>query len=385
MTLGVPNDLLHWTGDLAAFGALLGIVHLALAAILILRFPSRQRSGPARQPPVTILVPLCGEDSGLYDRLAALCDQVYSGPRQLVCGLQNPDDPAIGIVKAVARDYPDCTIDLQIDAKQHGSNHKVSNLINMMRTARHDVLVIIDSDMLVGPTHLADAVGELQKTGVGAVTCIYHGLTGAGASSALSALGINSHFLPGVITTVTFGLAQPCFGATIALSRSVLETIGGLRTFADCLHDDYAIGAAVRNAGYQVAIPHFSIGHVCREHSIRDLLRNQIRYARTIRMIEPVGYAGSIITHPSALALIAMLLGNNHGFPLLVLALCARFVVCLCIEHCFTVPRQAYWLLPIRDLLSFGVFITSYVGAHVSWRGEHYRLNADGSLIEYYK
>jgi ceramide glucosyltransferase len=124
---------------------------------------------------------------------------------------------------------------------------------------------------------------------------------------------------------------------------------------------------------------------VCRERSIRDLLRNQIRYARTIRMIEPVGYAGSIITHPSALALIAMLLGNNHGFPLLVLALCARFVVCLCIEHCFTVPRQAYWLLPIRDLLSFGVFITSYVGAHVSWRGEHYRLNADGSLIEYYK
>ncbi|HEX5500055.1 MAG TPA: bacteriohopanetetrol glucosamine biosynthesis glycosyltransferase HpnI, partial [Thermomicrobiales bacterium] len=299
---------LHWLGELCAAAAIFGIIHLAVASILILRFRSKRRRPIAHHPsPVSILVPLCGEDTGLYERLAALCRQDYAAPIQLICGVQAADDPAIAIVKAVAGDFPGRAIDLQIDAKQHGGNRKISNLINMSRLARHNLFVIVDSDILVGPTYLSDVAGALRTSGAGAVSCLYHGISGAGSWSALSSLSINTHFLPGVVTALAFRMAQPCFGATIALSRSMLATIGGLQAFADCLHDDYAIGAGVHAAGYDVVVPNFSIGHVCREHTARELLLNQMRYARTIKMIDPVGYAGSVVTHPAALALIALL------------------------------------------------------------------------------
>lgn len=372
----------EWAAALCALAALLGVAYLFLASFLLLRFQRRRRESDAAHPqPVSILVPLCGEDEQLYARLSALCRQRYAAPIQLVCGVSDPRDPAIDIVRRIGAAFPDAAVDLQIDSKQYGCNRKISNLINMARLARHDIFVIVDSDILVGPTYLAEVVAALQKPSVGVVTCLYHGTSGCGLWSSLSALGINAHFLPGVVTALAFGMARPCFGATIALSRSMLERIGGLRAFADWLHDDYAIGATVRAAGYEVAIPNFSIGHVCRERTARELILNQIRSARTIKMIDPAGYAGSVITHPTALAAIAWLCGATYGFPLLLLALGGRLVFCLAVERAFALPRQAYWLLPFRELLSFTIFVVSFFGASVSWRGERYRLKPDGRLV----
>ena len=382
MTAALGADIQEWVAALCAFAALLGVIYLCLASFLVLRFQRRGREPGAPHPqPVSILVPLCGEDEHLYARLSALCTQRYAAPAQLVCGVSDPRDPAIDIVRRIAAAFPDAGVDLQIDPKQYGCNRKISNLVNMARLARYDLLVIVDSDILVGPNYLAEVVAELQKPRIGVVTCLYHGTSGCGLWSSLSALGINVHFLPGVVMALAFGMARPCFGATIALSRSMLERIGGLRAFADWLHDDYAIGATVRAAGYEVAIPNFSIGHVCRERTARDLILNQIRSARTIKMIDPAGYAGSIITHPAALAAIALLCGAAYGFPLLLLALGGRLVFCLSVERAFSLPRQAYWLLPFRELLSFTIFVVSFFGASVSWRGERYRLRPDGRLV----
>src|SRR5579883_3300416 len=232
-----------------------------------------------------------------------------------------------------------------------------------------------------GTISMSDIVAELQKPDVGAVSCVYHGTSGRGLWARLSALGINTHFLPGVLIALGFGMGRPCFGATIALSRSMLERIGGFRAFADWLHDDYAIGAAVRAAGYEVTIPRFSIEHVCRERTARELILNQIRSARTIKMIDPVGYAGSVVTHPAPLALIAILCGSDYGLPLFLLALGARLLFCVSVERVLSAPRQAYWLVPFRDFLSFAIFVISFFGASVSWRGERYRLTSDGRLV----
>jgi ceramide glucosyltransferase len=241
--------------------------------------------------------------------------------------------------------------------------------------------VLVDSDILVGPDHLSKVVGELERPGVGAVTCLYHGISGAGFWSALSALSINAHFLPSVVMALSFGISRPCFGSTIALPRSTLEGIGGLRAFVDCLDDDYAIGQGVRETGYQVAIPRFSVGHVCREESAQTLMLNQIRAARTIKLIDPAGYTASIVAHPTAFALAAALFGGAYGLPLLLLALAGRLVVCLSAERTFALPRQPYWLLLLYDVLFIAVYVASFFGARVSWRGERYRLNADGTLI----
>lgn len=382
MTGGPETDLAAWVGGACSLAAAVGVAYLALASFLIMRFQAGRRCAPARCPSASILVPLCGEESELRERLLALCRQTYGGALQLVCGVSDAADPAVGVVKSVAAERPDVRIDLKIDPRQHGGNRKISNLINMTPLAQAEFLAIIDSDILVGPNHLSELASELDRPGVGAVTCLYHGVGGTGLWSSLAALSINADFLPNVIVALGLGAARPCFGATIALRRRTLEAIGGLRAFADCLHDDYAIGERLREAGYAISIPRFSVAHVCRERTARALIQNQVRAARTIRIITPRGYAGSIIAHPAAFAIPATLLGAAHGVPLLLLALVGRVVLCFWVERAFSLQRQTYWLLPFYDLLFLVVYAASFFGSGISWRGERYRLKSDGSLVD---
>ncbi len=381
MTLGAEADIASWVGGACSLAAAAGVVYLALASFLIIRFRPQLRRAPARFPPASILVPLCGEDPELRGRLLALCRQRYDAPLQVVCGVGDAADPAVGIVESVAAETPGVRVDLKIDARLHGGNRKISNLMNMAPLAQAEFLAIIDSDILVGPNHLAHLASELDGPGVGAVTCLYHGVGGTGLWSSLAALSINADFLPSVVFALSLGAARPCFGATIALRRKTLEAIGGLRAFVDCLHDDYAIGERLRESGYTISIPRFSVAHLCREETARALIEKQLRAARTIRIINPRGYAGSIIAHPAAFAIPATILGAAHGMPLLLLALAGRLILCLTVERAFSLPRQTYWLLPFYELLFLLVYAASFFGEHVSWRGERYRLKPDGTLV----
>jgi ceramide glucosyltransferase len=332
--------------------------------------------------PVTILKPLHGAEPRLFAQLASFCNQDYGGPVQLVFGAHDQADPAILVVKRLEEALAGKNIDLKVDPRKHGSNPKVSNLVNMMPLARHDVVVIADSDIQVGPNYLAEVVGELQRPGVGAVTCLYHGIAGAGFWSRISAIATNTHFLPEVIMALSLRLARPCFGATIAMRRETLNRIGGFSNFANDLAEDYAIGEAVRASGYEVAIPGFSVGHVCVEGDLRALLAHQMRFARTIRGIDPIGYAGSIITHPLPLALIGLLLGGAGAALVLAIAFGCRLLLCASIERAFGLAGQPSWLIPVHDVISFAVYVASFFGSTVSWRGNTYRVLSDGRLVE---
>jgi ceramide glucosyltransferase len=203
----------------------------------------------------------------------------------------------------------------------------------------------------------------------------------SGSWSQLGALFINAHFLPSVVLGLASGLAQPCFGSTIALNRSTLEAIGGFATFADRLDDDYAIGAAVRERGEVVAIPPFTVAHLCGEASLGEVWRHELRWARTIRKIAPLGHAGSLVMHPLAWALIALALTLWSGLLIPAAAVTTAAILCRVmllrsVERGFGLPPQSYWLVPVRDLLSFAVFVASFLGRSVSWRGHRYRLFA---------
>ncbi|HLH90671.1 MAG TPA: bacteriohopanetetrol glucosamine biosynthesis glycosyltransferase HpnI [Xanthobacteraceae bacterium] len=377
-------DGLSWIGNLCVAMATIGCVYALIAAALTLRFSRRAMPSDAAEPlpSVTVLKPLCGREPGLLARLLAFGHQHYGAPVQVVFGTQNRADPAIDVVERLRAAGPDADIDIAIDPLGHGTNRKVSNLINMAPLARHDVIALSDSDIEVGPTYLRDVTAELAKPGVGAVTCLYHGIAGAGFWSRLSAMSINSYFLPNVVVARSVGLAQPCFGATIALRRETLDDIGGFHAFADCLADDYAIGAAVRAAGYDVIIPPFSVGHVCFEQTAGELLRHQMRQSCTIRSIDPVGYAGAIITHPFALALIGAFLGSSLGLLVAAAAVVCRTLLTIAVERSFDLPRQPYWLVPFRDLIAFTTFVSGFFGTTVSWRGSRYRVLSDGSVVQ---
>ncbi|HTV38022.1 MAG TPA: bacteriohopanetetrol glucosamine biosynthesis glycosyltransferase HpnI [Xanthobacteraceae bacterium] len=369
-------------GDVCLACAFFGCILMLIEAGLVSAFREDKTAANAVQPPVTVLKPLHGVEPGLADRLAAFCRQDYDGPVQILCGARDSTSPSVAAVRAMQREHPDEPIELQVDPRQHGNNRKVSNLINMLPRARYATITLSDSDILVHPGYLRGVAALLASPGVGAVTSLYYGIGGGGFWARLSALAINSHFLPQAMTGIALKLTKPCFGATIALERSMLERIGGFGRFADDLADDYAIGMAVRAAGYEVATAPFLVGHCCFEDSLRQLLRRQIRVARTIKSIDPVGYAGSIITHPWPLALIGMLSGSPAAALVAVAALASRVAVSRCVERRFGLPREKLWLIPLQDFMAFAVYVASYFGGTVHWRGADYRVAADGTLIE---
>lgn len=367
--------------DICLAGAFVGCILMLCEAGFVLAFRGQDSRAKGAQPAVTVLKPLHGAEPGLAARLAAFCRQNYGAPVQVLCGADS-GAPATPVVRAVQRELPGAPIELHADPRQHGSNRKVSNLINMLPRARHDTLVLSDSDIVVGPDYLHRLAALLNAPGVGAVTCLYHGISSDSVWSRLSALAVNTHFLPQAMIGLGLKVTKPCFGATIALRRSTLDRIGGFAAFADELADDYAMGAAVRAAGYEVATAPFLVGHHCFEASLRQLLRHQLRVARTIKNIDPIGYAGTVLTHPLPLALVGMLSGSTAAVLVAVAALASRVTLCRCVERRFGLARESVALIALQDVIAFGVYVASFFGATVYWRGAAYHVAADGTLVE---
>jgi ceramide glucosyltransferase len=320
---------------------------------------------------------------GLEEALASALDQDYGGPIQLVCGLQNAGDPARLVVEQLQRRYPDRDISLIIDARIHGANRKVSNLMNMMSAAKHDLFVVADADIAVPRNWLATVATSLNVGGAGAATCFYTG-EGRGLWSRLSAMGINYHFLPNAVFGTSFNLTRPFFGATMALRRVVLEEIGGFGALRNCLADDYEIGRRVRSSGYSIAYPRILVRHDCVDANWTDLWRHEFRWARTVRSVSAAGHWGSLTSHALPLALLG---SAALGFsPVAVMALAtvvlARLFLKMGIDDIAGASAGPLWLLPLRDILSFAAFLASLAGMNVSWRGDRLRVGKDGAISQ---
>ncbi len=355
-----------------------GCLFMLLAAVLMVSVTRPNVAGAA--PAVTILKPLHGDEVGLYDNLVSFCEQDYSGEVQIVFGVENPNDPAIAVVERLRAAYPGLAIELVVEPRAMGSNPKVANLINMAPRIAHDTLVLADSDIRVPRDYLSRLAGALERWG-GAVSCPYYGIGIGNLWSKLAQLTIDSHFLPGVVTGTRLGLSRPCLGSTIALRRSLLLAIGGFEPLADCLADDYVLGELVRQHGEPVTLLPMVVGHVCGESSLTELWRHELRWALTIRTVDPLGYFGWGVTHAFPLALIAWALGGGWlAIWLGLAALVCRAVLIFAAERGYGLPVHPYWLIPVRDLLSFAVFITGFVARDVSWRGHHYELMSEGIL-----
>lgn len=378
--------ILQGLGWAATAVALAGTAYALLAAGLAGRFMRAHRDPlPSPAAPVTILKPLHGHEPGLAENLETFFVQDYPGAVQIVFGVRDAADPALDTVRALQAKYPHRDTAIVADPARHGSNAKVSNLINMLPAARHRTLVLSDSDIAVAPHWLTQVVAALSRPGVGVVTCFY---TGAPAGNrlwpSLAAMGPSYDFLPNALVGTSLGLAAPCFGSTIALDRETLDKAGGFAAFADHLADDYEIGRAVRNLGYGLAIPALGVSHAATEASLGEILRHELRWTRTIRMINPGGHLGSIVTHAFAFALIGAILLHFAPISLgvLGLALAARLFLKYRIDAIFGARSGSAWLLPVRDLLSFVVFVMSLFGETVHWQGSRFGMGPAGAMTQ---
>ncbi len=308
--------------------------------------------------------------------MTSFLNQDYAAPVQMVLGVQDPADPAVAPARAFQAEHAD--VELVLDEQVHGVNRKVSNLINMAGRARHDLLVLSDADIRVGPDYLSHIAQALEAPGVGAATCYYFGQGRAGFWSRLTAMGVSYGFLPNVVLGVALGMAQPCMGSTIALKREVLERIGGFEAFKDVLADDYEIGRAVRGLGLKVALPPMAVAHGCAERSFAAVIAQELRWAVTIRSLQPAGHSGSVVTHPVPLATLgALLLGApDYALGLLAMAILTRIGLMLAVDRAVGASSGPAPLLPVRDFVSFGVFICSLFVRSVDWRGARFRVSS---------
>jgi ceramide glucosyltransferase len=364
----------------SVFGSLCSL-SAAWAARWFVRRPPASR--PTTWPDVSILKPLAGAEMQLYENIETYFHQDYPGKIQFVFGVQDSHDSAIAVVKSLIGRYPGIDIQVVISDATHGANRKVSNLINMGRVARHRVIVVTDSDVAVGPNYLRTLAAALAEPGAGVVTCLYAGLPNGGFWSRLSAMAVNDHFLPNTILGLAVGLARPCLGSTMALSRETLSGIGGFERVANQLADDYAIGKAARQAGLRVVLPRMVVAHSFEEKSLSEVVRHELRWARTIFAVDPVGHIASGFTHALPLALVgAALRGfDASGIAAILGALACRLFLKYRLTREFELPNPNYALLVARDILSFAIYLCSFFSTRVSWRGQDFAVARDGTLL----
>jgi ceramide glucosyltransferase len=372
----------------ASLDALCGILgaascaYLAFAVWCVRRFKADLGSNAlAHRPPLAILKPLYGYEPHLYECLRSFCAQDYPD-LQIICGLAAPDDPAAEVVRRLNREFPERDIALVVDGTVHGANPKVSSLINMVGTAKHDVLVLSDSDVrLDSRDFLLRVIPSLGDPRVGAVTCPYRALADIGLANALGALHIDDWYFPQTLIAERIGPVDSCLGPLTAVRREAIERIGGLRALADHVADDYMLGQLVARSGYRVRLSRAIADTVVAE-DFPSLVRRELRWARTIRATQPLGHAASIVTHslPIMLGLVA-LHPNAMGGLLLATVFLLRLILRGAVQRKLRGSGSArLWLVPLREILCFLVWLASHASRRVMWRESAFAIAPDGTL-----
>jgi ceramide glucosyltransferase len=359
--------------------AALAMVYGVIAYVAINMRTRSSRVTLTDLPPVTILKPLCGAESETYDCLRSFCDQAYS-QFQVVFGVADLNDPAVAIVERLQREFPQLDLGLAVDRRQHGSSRKVSNLINMMQLVRYDFLVLSDSDVRVQHDYLAKVVAPLLDSDVGIVTCAYRGCPRGGLWSLLGSLFINEWFMPSVRVAAMAGSRSFAFGATIAIRRQALASIGGFTSIANQLADDYRLGELTRLLGLRTVLSDVVVDICVAERSLGHLLRHELRWLRTIRALRPLGYGLSFITFGVPVAALGVLLtgGTTTAVAMLAITALARLMLHFSAREPGSNLFQIF-VLPLRDVLSISLWAWSFVTRRVHWREDSYQVTRDGS------
>jgi ceramide glucosyltransferase len=372
--------------------AVLGIVSSSLYYLLCLwgAFRFRFERGKTSvhtsrlQPPVSILKPLKGIDPEIYESFRSHCMQDYP-EYEIIFGVNDLNDPAVESVKALQREFPGRRIRIVVSPKALGANVKVSNLVQMIKDARYDCLIVNDSDIRVDSDYLRQVTAPLADSNVGMVTCLYRGVAAATLGSRLESLGISTDFCAGVLAArqleggIHFGL-----GSTLAFRRADLEKIGGFSSILDYLADDYELGKRIASLGLNIKLSDVVVETYLPAYRLRDFFAHQLRWARGVRDARVGGYLGLAFTFGLLWALLALVVSSAAPWScaVLVFTLLLRFAVALVVGSVVLRDRQVLkysWLIPLRDLIAVVVWIISLGGHTVIWRGERFRLK-DGKL-----
>ncbi len=362
--------------------AIASLGYTAAAIVCCAVFARRRRTTAAEQPPVTLLVPLHGAEPLLEENLRAFADQRYP-ELQLVFGVARDDDPALPIARAVAAAFPERRIDIDIGEVRSARNPKLANVLTMMRHVRHSTLILADSDTRVDADYVRAVTAPLQQPAIGAVTALFAGVPAASFASKIGAMFMNEQFIPSALVDRLFGPLRHCYGPTNAFRAGVLQSIGGFDALSEHLADDFMLGKFVSQRGLRVVISKYVIRTMVSDPTLAALWEHELRWHRTIRSLNPAGYAGMFLTFPVPLALLACAFGGGaRPRVVLALAIAARIALQRVAARALGVPPAAVWMIPLRDAFGLAVWARGLSGRDIRWRGAPLQMGDDGDKLE---
>ncbi len=344
----------------------------------------RRFGAPPAEPSVSVLKPLRGLDPDAVANFASFCRQDY-GTWEILFGAEEEDEPAIEAARQVARDHPELPIRILVGNGTAGENPKVRLLAKLVREAKYPVLLVSDSDIRAGRTHLKRMVEPLADPRVGVVTCLYRSQAES-LIGWIDALGLSTDFVPGALVARKLEGMSFAMGAGILIRREVLEEIGGFEALAESLADDYLLGKLPAKAGHVVELARDVVDHRLGTSTMRELAHRQIRWNLGIRTSRPWSYAGLVFTQATTAALLFLLTTGGSvlgwsvaGATIAVRLAAARFVTSRCLED--RSIAKYLWLVPIRDLLGTVFWLAAFFGKTVVWRGRRLRLGDGGRIL----
>ncbi|WGV24036.1 bacteriohopanetetrol glucosamine biosynthesis glycosyltransferase HpnI [Halotia branconii] len=352
------------------------------AAIAFLNHP--RLFNPKFHPPISILKPICGLDQDAYENFASFCQQDYP-EYQVIFAVRDRQDPSIEVIQQIIQELPHLDLNLVVSDRIIGANLKVSNLSNAVGIAKHEILVIADSDIRVEKDYLFRIVQPLQDDKVGVVTCLYRS-SAPGWVTTLEAIKTATDFHAGVLVSNHLEGIKFAFGSTIVIRKQVLEEIGKFEAIADYLADDFMLGYLPAQAGYKVVLSDYIVEHVLATSSLIDAIQRQIRWARCIRVSRPWGYLALIFTYGTVTSFLLLMVtgGSILGWSGLIIAWIMRLIMGWVVAIKVIrdqVSQKFLWIIPISDLIQFAIWCYGFIDGTIEWRGQRLKLIKGGKLM----
>jgi ceramide glucosyltransferase len=386
LTAASSHFALQFARDAILLIACLPLAYYLVATLAGLRFVLRQceKSPGSFMPEVSVLKPVRGVDFASYENFRSFCLQDYPKYEILFC-VNDLDDAAVPLIRRLAEEFPQRSIRLLSNAPQLGSNHKVNNLALLASQAKFELLVQSDGDVRVGANYLREMAAPFERAEAGVVSCFYRGVTQKNLWAEIEALGVATDFSAGVLVAdwmegVTFAL-----GASVATTKTWLGKIGGYEGLAKVLADDYEIGNRVTKAGGRAMLSREVVETMYPAQTFAEFWAHQMRWARTVRLCRPAAYVGLLFTHGLPLAIAGAIVSRSAAVALL---LTAGYVgLRLAVAGIVGVwglrdktTRRRWWLLPLRDLLQFAVWVASFFSNRIIWGDAEFELSANGEM-----
>jgi len=372
-----------WTAirDAILIVALAPLAYYLIAVIAGLRFFSREPSVASVSdfsPAVSLLKPVFGLDREAYENYASFCRQDYPEFEILFC-VSDDRDPAVPVIEKLIGDFPERPIRLLVGAEPLGASDKVNKLCRMAREARHEIVIVSDSDVRVDPGFLRAVTAPFRDPQLGGVTCLYRGITDNSLAADLEALGNSADFAPGVLVAGMFGNLDFMLGAVMATTKQRLAEIGGFESLADFFCDDYELGNRIAASGHRVELSTFPVSIVYPHQTLADAFRHQLRWNLSIRYSRPWGHLGLIFAQGLPWAALAAVVAPSRSVAAYYLAAYLVFRTLMALVVAIVgmkdgLALRKLWMLVPRDAFAFIVWVASFFPQRIHWRGREFRV-----------